>query len=133
MKRASLALTLALSLPLAACEEKGEIDVHNIDPQAGATQGDQPVKIVGDNFRTDIGYTVYFGKKKSDKVTIMDENTLLVRSPDAEDPGPVDLIIVSDNGPAWKIPQGFKYEDMSGNVMEQVGETEGKAKGKLAY
>lgn len=133
MKRASLALTLALSLSLAACDEEGEIDVHNVDPQAGATQGEQPVKIVGDNFRTDIGYTVYFGQKKSDKVTIMDESTLLVQSPPVDDPGQVDIIIVSDNGPAWKIPQGFKYEDMSGNVMERVGETEGKAKGKLAY
>ncbi|MFW5925427.1 MAG: IPT/TIG domain-containing protein [Myxococcota bacterium] len=133
MKRASLALTLALSLSLAACDGEGEIDVHTVDPQAGATQGEQPVKIVGDNFRTDIGYTVYFGQKKSDKVTIMDESTLLVQSPPVDDPGQVDIIIVSDNGPAWKIPQGFKYEDMAGNVMEQVGETEGKAKGKLAY
>ncbi|MFW6051100.1 MAG: IPT/TIG domain-containing protein [Myxococcota bacterium] len=133
MKRASLALALTLAASLVACEEGGDIDIHAIDPQVGATQGEQPVKILGDNFRTDIGYTVYFGKKKANQVTIQDEGTLLVRSPAVDDPGSVDLIIVADNGPAWKIASGFEYEDMGGNVMEQVGETEGKAKGKLAY
>jgi len=135
MKQASIALTLVLALPLvlSACDKKGEIQIQDIDPQAGALQGNQPVKIHGANFRTDIGYTVYFGKRKSEQVTILDDSTLLVQSPGADDPGKVDLIIVADNGPAWKVPDGFRYEDMSGNVMEQVGETKGKAKGKLAY
>lgn len=133
MKRASIALILALALPLVGCGKKGDIQVDSIEPQVGGLQGQQPVKIHGANFRTDIGYTVYFGKSKSDQVTILDDSTLLVQSPPRDNPGPVDLIIVADNGPAWKISHGYQYEDQSGSVMEKMGEAKGKAKGKLVY
>jgi hypothetical protein len=122
----ALGVTLGLSVGaagLSACgsESGGELVVTNIDPRAGATAGDQPVRIIGSNFRQDIGYTVYFGAKRSERATILDEHTLVVATPHMDTPGPVDVIVAADNGPAFKIVQGFRFEDMGGNVMEQVG------------
>lgn len=107
-------------------EAGGELAVQNLDPRAGATQGEQPVRITGSNFRQDIGYTVYFGAKRSAQVTIMDDNTLLVATP-AHDPGQVDVVVAADDGPAFRIVDGFTYVDQGGNVMEQIGGTQERA------
>jgi hypothetical protein len=135
MTRAPAAFTIALALLLAAmgCDGEGETAITDIDPQAGATQGNQSVRIHGKNFRTDIGYTVYFGNARAKQVTILDESTLLVSSPESREPGTVDVVITADDGPAWKVREGFRYEDMAGSVVEKLGEQEGEAKGKLAY
>lgn len=110
------------------------MDISDVQPRAGATQGDQPVKISGQNFRTDIGYTVYFGNKKSQSVTILDPETILVTSPQREEPGEVDITIRADNGPAFRIAKAYKYEDMSGSVVEGLGAgATGAKKGNLQY
>lgn len=108
---------------LAGCEggEGGELAVLNLEPRAGASQGEQPVRISGANFRQDIGYTVYFGATRATQVTIMDDTTLIVATP-SHDPGAVDVVIAADDGPAYRIVNGFTYNDQGGNVMEQVGE-----------
>ena len=117
-----LALTV-FATGMVACGEAegGDLQITNIDPRAGATAGEQAVKISGNNFRRDITYTVYFGNKRSERSTIIDDHTLLVATPGADDPGPVDVIVSADNGPAFRIAQGFQYENMGGNVMENVG------------
>lgn len=118
-------LSLALAtIGLGACggAEGGELEVTNIQPRAGAVSGEQAVKILGNNFRQDIGYTVYFGSKRSDRATIMDEHTLVVATPTMDEPGTVDVRVAADNGPAYRIAEGFTFEEQGGNVMEQVGE-----------
>ncbi len=122
----ALGVTLGLSAGaagLSACgaEGGGELQVLNLDPRAGATAGDQPVTIVGSNFRQDIGYTVYFGSKRAEHATILDSERLVVATPRVESAGAVDVTVVADNGPGFRIVQGFRFEDMGGNVMEQVG------------
>lgn len=114
---------LVFSAGAYACggEEGGELQITNLDPRAGATAGEQAVKISGANFRRDISYTVYFGTKRSERTTILDENTLLVATPGADDPGAVDVIVQADNGAAFRIAEGFQYEEMGGNIMENVG------------
>jgi len=127
----SLLLSL-LALAFVGCGgDKGDVKITAVDPQVGALQGEQPIKIKGANFRTDIGYTVYFGNKKSNQVTIMDSETLVASSPQRDEPGTVDITLAADNGPAWKIKQAFKYKDMGGSVVEKIGE--GQEKGKLKY
>jgi hypothetical protein len=135
MHRVSVASGIALALALAAtgCDSQGETSIQEIDPRTGALQGNQSVRIHGKNFRTDIGYTVYFGNKTASQVTILDEGTLLVATPERQDPGTVDIVITADDGPAWKVHEGFRYEDMAGSVVEKLGDDEGDAKGKLAY
>lgn len=119
-----LALVLSVSaVGVVSCggNQGGELQVTNIDPRAGATAGEQPVKILGNNFRQDIGYTVYFGNRRSERATIFDEHTLIVSTPRMDEAGPVDVFVAADNGPAFRIQQGFRFEDMGGNVMENVG------------
>ena len=48
-----------LAISIAACDKAGEMAILDVNPRVGATQGDQPVHIIGKNFRQDIGYTVY--------------------------------------------------------------------------
>jgi hypothetical protein len=34
---------------------------------------------------------------------------LRVTTPAADDPGPVDITVLADNGPAWKVSSAFEY------------------------
>jgi hypothetical protein len=126
---------LALLGPLAGCKSGGDVAILDIDPKVGHTQGDQYVKIVGKNFRQDIGYTVYFGTKKSAQVTIVDPETLLATTPSGTKPGPVDVLIRGDDGNAFRITNSFKFEDMGGSIVEGLGTGNVKKqdKGNLAF
>lgn len=115
-------------------DEGGEIGITDVQPRAGATQGEQPVKILGHNFRTDIGYTVYFGNKKATSVTILDPETILVTTPQRDEAGAVDVTIRADNGPAFRIASAYNYEEMEGSVVEGLGEGAASSKkGNLQY
>jgi hypothetical protein len=106
-----------------ACEggqPTGPMSVWDVQPRVGATAGDQPIRITGENFRQDIGYAVYFGALRATAVTILDTSTLLVVTPQHE-AGPVDIVVAAENGPAFRVQQGFTFADQGGNVMEQVG------------
>ncbi len=108
----------------------GETAILNVDPRVGATLGEQPIKILGQNFRTDSGYTIYFGTKRAGSVTILNPETLLAVTPQVDDPGPVDITIRADNGPAWRISKAFRYENMAGSVVEGLGEHAGPGSAK---
>jgi hypothetical protein len=119
----------AIGLSAVACGgPKGETRILDIDPRVGATVGQQPVKILGENFRTDIGYTVYFGSKRAQSVTILDPETLLVMTPQVDEPKVVDVMVRADDGPAWRIEAGYKFEEMGGSVVEGLGSTSGPTK-----
>jgi IPT/TIG domain len=133
VKKMLLALSLTALLPLAACEGSKEMKVKGLNPPAGHIAGDQTVEIQGENFRTDIGYTVYFGQAKAKAVTIRSTEALAVTTPSGE-AGPVDVTVRADDGNAFMIKQGFRYEDMGGSVVEGLGKTgESKQKGNLAF
>ena len=120
---------------LLGCGGDGEMEVRDLDLKIGAMKGDQLVKIQGQNFRSDIGYTVHFGDKKAQSVTIVDPKTLVVVTPQQLKAGSVDVTVRADNGTAYRIRNGYKYEDMRGSVMEKLGEgaANPKTKGNLAY
>lgn len=132
---AGVALAAAMLAP-AGCESSEEMHILDIDPKVGHTQGDQAVRILGENFRQDIGYTIYFGTKKTNSVTIRNPETIEVTTPSGMDPGEVDIMIRADDGSAFKIAQAFKFEDMGGSVVEGLGadgQPSGKEKGNLAF
>lgn len=137
MRARMLLGALGLVLGTTACEGSKEVQILDVNPRVGHTQGDQSVRILGRNFRSDIGYTVYFGTRKTSTVTIRDPETLEVLTPTRMEPGSVDIMIRADDGSAFKITQAFKFEDMGGSVVEGLGETPtpGKdaKKGNLAY
>ena len=118
----------------AACDGGGTSKILDIDPRVGHTKGEQPVKIVGQNFRSDIGYTIFFGTRKAGSVTMFDPETLVATTPSHVDPGDVDITIRADDGGAWRIPAGFKFEKMAGSVVGRMGEAqEHKKKGHLKF
>ena len=63
---AALAMgVFAAALSLAGCEQGSEMAILDVQPRFGSTAGEVPVRIIGKNFRQDIGYTVYFGNKSA--------------------------------------------------------------------
>ncbi|MFM2419021.1 MAG: hypothetical protein RL385_3744 [Pseudomonadota bacterium] len=129
-------LCAALLAVLPACQENGQMSVKGISPQAGHVAGDQTVEIVGKNFRTDIGYTVYFGKARAKGVSIRSTESLVVLSPEGQ-VGPVDITVRADDGNGFVMRQAFTYQDMAGNVVANMGAAPSAApsekKGNLAY
>jgi hypothetical protein len=114
----------------------GEMAILDINPRTGHTQGDQPVHIVGKNFRQDIGYTVYFGTKKTTSVTIRDPETIEVLTPTGMPEGKVDIMIRVDDGNAYRVADAFTFKNMGGNVVQGLGASPGlkkDEKGHLAY
>jgi hypothetical protein len=102
----------------------GAMTILDVQPRKGSASGGQRIAILGKNFRTDIGYTVYFGAKKSPAVTIIDPQTLVVETPLMDNAGPVDITLRADNGDAFKIAAAFAYED---------GASMGAPKGNLKF
>jgi hypothetical protein len=98
----------------------GDLAILNIDPRNGPLTG-QNVKIVGTNFRTDIGYTVYFGNKQAESVTILNPETLALIAPQRDEAGEVDVTIRADDGAAFRIVKGFRYVDMAGAEKTKKG------------
>ncbi len=128
---AAVAVTLGLSLAACGSTEGGELSIRQLEPAVGPMTGDQPVKILGSGFRADIGYTVYFGPRKAPQVVIADSETMIAVTPAGGKPGKVDLVIIADDGPAWKVHEAYTYQEPTGNIVEQLGE--GQKKGKLVY
>ena len=119
----------ALLMQLAGCDSKGgQVAILDIDPKVGATQGDQYVKILGKNFRQDIGYTIYFGTKKTNSVTIRDPETIEVLTPPNMPEGKVDIMIRTDDGNAYRIADVFSFQGVPKGVGAS-GSAPGSKKG----
>lgn len=136
IRRPSLvALALAALPALSACKkDPNDMALQDLSPRAGAMQVEQPVTITG-NFRTDLGYTVYFGTEKSQRVSVRDDSTMVAVAPTSDRPGPVDVTIIADNGAAYKIARAYAYEGTQGAGWENVGSgpQRNQEGGSLAY
>ena len=120
--RTLLATTLLLGgLATAGCNrDPNDMAIKSLEPGHGGLGGEQAVSIHG-RFHPEIGYTVYFGTKKSEQVLVRDTETLVAVAPRVERPGAVDITILADNGPAFRVVQGYLYEAGGGNVIENLG------------
>lgn len=123
---------------LIACgpgEPDGPIEISTMDPQTGPMQAETAITIGGANFRSDIGYTVFFGNQRASDIMILDSQTLLVSAPTTESAGAVDVQIRAENGQAWRLPEAFTYVDGGGNLLGGVGgdQVEGEEGSGLAY
>ena len=123
MRKLSIIVSLLGSLLLMSCDDPASVpmDVYDISPRGGSISGEQPVRVTGVGFRSDVGYSIYFGPERAPNVTILDATTLLVTSP-PHAAGRVDVVIAADDGPAFRIVNGFEFADQSGNVHERMGE-----------
>lgn len=122
--RRSLPAFLLLAAPvLVSCSDPASepLAVYDMNPRGGSIAGEQPVQILGTGFRNDVGYTVYFGSERATAAQVVDPHTLLVVTP-AHDAGRVSVVVAADDGPAFRIADGFEFADTSGNVYEHMGE-----------
>lgn len=94
----------------AGCSDGGELTIRSVEPQSGRLQGDEKVTIRGKNFRTDLGYTVYFGPNRARRVAVQDPKTLIAFTPRASEEGIVDLAVRGDDGVTLMVRGGFTYE-----------------------
>jgi hypothetical protein len=100
----------AATLSLAACSSKGgPLKIGEVEPDTGVTPGGDRVVIKGSGFEP--GKTqveIRFGRTRADQVSIASADTIVVVTPPGEK-GPVDVTLMFDHGPQFKIPQGFRY------------------------
>lgn len=128
------AFGLTVALFGGACDEgDGAVRVLRLEPRAGHLTGEQPVKIGGKNFRTDIGYTVFFGTQAASRVMVQSTEQIVAIAPGVSEPGAVDVTIRGDDGTAIRIEGGYTYENMGGNVVQQLGDQQQNGSGNLAY
>jgi hypothetical protein len=110
MKNLHSLCTFALLLAIAGCENKGgSLKVDDVEPPTGVTPGGDQVVINGSGFEP--GKTqveVRFGRARAEQVSIASASKIVVVTPPGEK-GPVDVTLMFDHGPQFKIPQGFKY------------------------
>ncbi len=114
MKRGYIIVGAAVAgLLFTACGDK-EMKVNRLDPAFGGTKGDDDVRIVGQGFRTDIGYSVYFGPRKASSVIVEGDDTLVATTPTYDDPRTVDVRIVADDGKVFLLKNAFRFVDQEG-------------------
>jgi hypothetical protein len=58
---------------------------------------------------------------------------LVAIAPGTAEPGPVDVTIRGDDGTAVRISGAYTYENMAGNVVQQLGDQQQRGSGNLAY
>ena len=120
--RSTLPILALVALFAFGCDEEGgEMTILSMEPQAGPTDGDTRVTITGHNFRTDIGYTIYFGSQRAQRVAVADPDTLLVVTPRQHEAGEVDIQVIPDTGVGLRIVNGFSYSDGSGGGESSMG------------
>jgi hypothetical protein len=136
MRATTAACALVLGLALAGCGggEDVPLAIWDLQPRLGDPMGQQRVNITGVGFRPDIGYTVYFGANRCERTTIADSNTLMVATPEGEDGQTVDVIVVADDGPAFRIERAFTYQEgATGQPGAGGGEGHGGGEGERRF
>jgi IPT/TIG domain-containing protein len=107
------AILFFASCLLGACGAK-EMKVSRLDPGFGGTKGDDDVRIIGQGFRTDIGYSVYFGPRKASSVIVEGDDTLVATTPSFDEARSVDIRIVADDGHVFLLKNAFRFVDQAG-------------------
>ncbi len=91
-----------------------------LEPTVADFRTQSQVQVIGQGFKPEGGYSVYFGKAKAQEVTFVDANTLVTRPPTVTEPGTADVTVVSDLGPGFLVRGGFEFVDLSGSPVEHM-------------
>ncbi|MCA9582940.1 MAG: IPT/TIG domain-containing protein [Myxococcales bacterium] len=108
-------------IALSGCESSGEMSIVDVEPREAPAAGGHRIAIKGNNFRTDIGYTVYFGSERSPAVTIIDPETLVVEVPPHDAASGVDITVSADNGDAFRIASAFSFKGAASPTEAPTG------------
>ncbi len=115
-----LGVIIGAVIVLGACEKQSaDMAFDRLDPDFGGLQGGKSVRVLGDNIRLDIGYSVLFGQQISPQVSIESEKALIAVTPRTVDPGRVDVVVRTDDGSVFRINEGFQYVNQAGNLLDE--------------
>lgn len=118
-----LGVIIGAVLAFSACQKQSpKTAFDRLDPNFGGLQGGKSVRVLGENIRLDIGYSVLFGRQISPQVSIESDEALIAVTPRTMEPGPVDVIVRTDDGSVFRITQGFQYVNQAGNLLEKPAE-----------
>lgn len=107
---------------LVGCSKpSGNMDFERLDPDFGGLQGGKSVRVVGENIRLDIGYSVLFGNAISPRVSIENDTALVAVTPRTATPGRVDVVVRTDDGSVFRINDGFEYVNQGGQLLGGSG------------
>ena len=111
---------IAIICTLLACDS--EFSVRRCSPAVGVLAGGEPVDILGSGFSAGMGITIYFGSTKADNVVVRDSGKLTVTSPSNEEPGKVDVRVITDDGKEFVIKEGFQYVRKGAMDIRDLGQ-----------
>lgn len=115
-----LGVIISAVLLFGGCEKQSDgMGFERLDPDFGGLQGGKSVRVLGDNVRLDIGYSVLFGQQISPQVAIESDRALVAVTPRAMEPGRVDVVVRTDDGSVFRIKDGFQYVNQGGNLLEE--------------
>lgn len=115
-----LGVIIGAVIVFGACEKQSaDMAFDKLDPDFGGLQGGKSVRVLGDNIRLDIGYSVLFGQQVSPQVSIESEKALVAVTPRTLDPGRVDVVVRTDDGSVFRIKEGFQYVNQAGNLLNE--------------
>lgn len=114
-----LGVIIGAVIVLGACQKQGPAAFDRLDPDFGGLQGGKSVRVLGENIRLDIGYSVLFGQQISPQVSIESEKALVAVTPRTNESGRVDVVIRTDDGSVFRIKEGFQYVNQGGNLLDQ--------------
>lgn len=118
-----LGVIIGAVIVLGACQKQGaDTAFDRLDPDFGGLQGGKSVRVLGENIRLDIGYSVLFGQQISPQVSIESEKALVAVTPRMTESGRVDVVIRTDDGLVFRIKEGFQYVNQAGNLLNQPNE-----------
>jgi hypothetical protein len=125
MRRLKLFCAAASLVGLAACSN--ELKVTEVQPPNGISGGGEEVVIRGNGFQLGRGVTVKFGNKDAGSVVVASSDRINVATPPGDPNSSVDVIVIFDDGKAFKLPGAFHYiqsgidRKMMNNALNQMG------------
>ncbi|MBP2017026.1 uncharacterized protein YegL [Symbiobacterium terraclitae] len=101
-------------------------EIFSISPDSGNVAGGDLVELTGRNFAP--GARVWFGAKEAQVSAFNGPESVVVKSPAATAPGPVEVVLENPNGQTARVPDGFTYV-VPAPVVTNVSPASGSALG----
>jgi hypothetical protein len=111
---------IAIFCTLLACDSG--FSVRRCSPAVGVLAGGEPIDILGSGFSAGMGITIYFGSTKADNVVVRDSGKLTVTSPSNDEPGKVDVRVITDDGKEFVIREAFQYVRKGAMDIRDLGQ-----------
>lgn len=116
--------TLGLALLLSAGQCSNETKIEKLEPPQGTFAGGEEILIKGKNFPTKRGgVSVTFGRRGATGISIENDSTIKVTSPQGEKNTEVDITVLFDDGRGYQLKNAFRYLDATDQqkVMKNFG------------